>query len=183
MNYQARASKSAVPTDVSRFLSGSLVQKAYETLYEEPQEKIWQTAILHLFTLFSSFALPAAADHRPYIHHRHIWKDPGFGQNQNRNEVTESLALFSWNSFGKNWRFYKGPNVRKKIGAVYLSWGPRLLVTSLLLIWSVPPFLKFATPLSTNHTGSFLLMGWWGIAKRIEYIYIYVYIYLKKSSS
>ena len=28
-----------------------------------------------------------------------------------------------------------------------------------------------------SHTGRFPLMGWWGIAKRIEYIYIYVFIY------
>ena len=101
MNCPARASKSAMPTYVSRFLSEPLVQKPYETLYEEPQEKIRQTPILLFFLLFSSFALPAAAGHRSYIHQGHILKRSRFGQNPTRSEVTESLALFSWNSFRK----------------------------------------------------------------------------------
>ena len=99
MDYPARASKSAAPTYPSQFLSGPQLQKPYETLYEEPQEKIKQPQILRFFLLFSSLAPRAAADDRPYIHHRHILKRSRFGQNQTRSEVTESLALFSWNSF------------------------------------------------------------------------------------
>ena len=132
MNYPARASKSAMPTESSCFLSGPLVKKPYKTLSEEPSDKIKQTSILRFFLFFLvllSRPLPVIA---PTYEITTFRNDRDFGRKRSEIEQPKASADFL--------KFPTTQSILRRINIWERFWPPALFknITQSLLVSSLP---------------------------------------------